>query len=217
MNPNYKHDFSSASIKHQIEAEFYQLAGSKLSKNLTFGTIVTGPDHKRHVDNYNKYINNNTIRICETNLDVYMEIYKAYKDNKKVTTSYMSIELFGSLFVDCDLTCTSDLEVIQNTLLNQIKTQASLPSQTKAFIFSFGLRTHDVKPMESHLRPILGLLGASIVKINKKDSLIKMGQRECKWIKPVTINGTKGRIKEYKCYSYNAGGGPMLTCLLIYK
>ncbi len=217
MNPNFKHDFSSASIKHQIEAEFYQIAGKNLSKTLTFGTIVTGPDHARHVKNYRECINDNTIRICETNLDVFMDIYSAYKNNKKVNVSYMSIELFGSLFMDCDLTCTSDLDVISNALLKQIKDQACLPTQSKAFIFSIGLRSHDPRPVDSYLRPIFGLLGASVAKVIKCDSELVMKQRECKWIKPVKIYGTKGRIKEYKCYSYNAGGGPMLTCLIIYK
>jgi hypothetical protein len=218
VNPNYKHDFSSASIKHLIEAEFYQAVGQNLNKIFNSTTIVTGPDFQRHIDNFNQYIGSKKLRICEINPEIYTDIKRGLNkvNQSKVMVENKSIDLYGSAFIDCDLTCTSDLSVIKNTLLKQIDVQSS-NHYSKAFIFSVGLRSTESKPLDAHLRPILGLLGAFISKIVIKDSIYNMSHRECKWLKPIAIWGSKGRIIEYKCYSYNAGGGPMLTCLLIYK
>lgn len=218
MNPNYKHDFSSASIKHQIETEFYQKSGEYLTNKGIFGTIITGPDYQRHIDNYRKYISSGNLRICEINTDIFISLYQGNKSNSNIQVVNKSIELYGSQFIDCDLTCTSDLDVIKKTLLKQIEAQASSGLNHKAFIFSFGLRTSGIVGSKDHyLRPIIGLLGASIGRVVTEESKIKIKAHECKWIKPVKIHGSKGRIKDYICYSYNAGGGPMLTCLLIYK
>lgn len=218
MNPNYKHDFSSASIKHQIEAEFYQIVGEALPNRVNSATIVTGPDYQRHVDNFRKYIGDGKLRICEIDPMIYTDIKRGLinEDSHKMFIENKSIELYGSTFIDCDLTCTSDLDVIKASLLKQIEVQ-STNHYNKAFILSFGLRGGGAKPIESYLRPILGLLGCFIGRTIVKDSLYKQKQHECKWLNPVLIHGIKGRISDYKCYSYNAGGGPMLTCLLIYK
>ena len=105
------HDFSSASIKHTIEAEFYQKAGEHLPKTNITSTIVTGPDYLRHIENFNKYIKRNGLRICETNLDIFIDIYRGCQSLDNVTVVNKSIELYGSTFIDCDLTCTSDLKV----------------------------------------------------------------------------------------------------------
>lgn len=214
MNPKYTYDFSSASIKHIIEAEFYQKAGEVLPNTHISSTIVTGPDYQRHIDNHNKFINRDSIRICEIDLDIFIDIYKGCKNLKNVKVLNKSIELFGSTFIDCDLTCTSDIEVIFNTLLKQIEVQASCGCR-KVFIFSFGLRTNNPKPLDQYLRPIWGLLGASVGKYIISENISPKCGKLC-YKKEVIIHGTKGRIKDYICYSYNAGGGPMLTCLLIY-
>jgi len=218
MNPKYTHDFSSASIKHLIEAEFYQKVGEHINKSTTTTTIVTGPDFQRHIDNFDKYIGSKKLRICELNPEIYTDIKRGLSkvNQSKIMVENKSVELYGSVFIDCDLTCTSDLDVIINTLLKQIRVQSS-NGYPKGFIFSIGLRSNESKSMSSYLRPVLGLLGAYIGKVIVGNSVYKMEQRECKWIKPITIHSTKSRIIEYKCYSYNAGGGPMLTCLLIYK
>ena len=142
MNPNYKHDFSSASIKHQIEAEFYQLAGRALNSNATAtATIVTGPDYQRHIDNFKNNFKGNRLRICELDPTIYTDIKRGIveKDLAKLWIENKSIELYGSTFIDCDLTCISDLNVIKNTLLKQISVQCTT-TKHKAFIFSLGLR-----------------------------------------------------------------------------
>lgn len=217
MNPNYKHDFSSASIKHQIEAEFYQIVGQSLGCNKST-TIVTGPDYQRHIDNYRKYVNKSAnLRICEINTDIFIDIYQGCKDIPNVTVVNKSVELFGSSFIDCDLTCISDIDIIKKTLLKQIEIQLSA-SQSKAFIFSIGLRdSNGAHKLHSIVSPIFGMLGSQCVKANVKSSSIKGAYGSFLFKKEVRFGTSKSRIREYKCYSYNAGGGPMLTCLLIYK
>ena len=215
MNPKYTHDFSSASIKHLIEAEFYQKAGEWLNNNIS-STIVTGPDFQRHIDNFKKYINRGKLRICEINLDIFIDIYRGCRSQKEVNVVNKSIELYGSTFIDCDLTCTSDLSAIKNTLLKQIEVQATAPCYNKVFIFSFSTRTPNPKPKESYFRPIFGLLGANVKKVNITPTEKIKGVQGA-YLHKVSIDGTKGRIKDYICYEYNAGGGPMLTCLIIYK
>lgn len=222
MKSKYTHDFSSASIKHQIEAEFYQIAGNYLAPKDATVTIVTGPDYKRHLDNVEKYIKSNKVRVCEINTNIFIGIYQGCKDQPKVSVVNKSVELFGSRFIDCDLTCTSDLEVIRNTLLKQIDVQSSFSCLNKAFIMTVGLRNTEKISYCSIFNNIIGLLGASIQspKPYSQSQIIK-----CDFKKdgnPVYQNRIKfqilkGRIKEYVCYSYNAGGGPMLTCLIIYK
>ena len=217
MNPNYTHDFSSASIKHLIEAEFYQKAGEALPQSIKSATIVTGPDYQRHIDNYRKHISDSSaLRICEIEPTIFTDIYRGCRDLKNVKVVNKSINLFGSTFVDCDLTCTSNLDVIKSSLLKQIDVQ-STSSVNKVFIFSFGLRTSTPKSLESYLRPILGVLGSFVLSATPdKSTSIKCDGR-AKFMHNVIISKTKGRIKDYVCYEYNAGGGPMLTCLLIYK
>lgn len=216
MNPKYTHDFSSASIKHLIEAEFYQKVGEKMSKGCVSSTIVTGPDFQRHIDNFNKYINRGNLRICETNMDIFIDIYRGCVPYKNINVVNDSVDMYGSSFVDCDLTCTSDLRVIKKTLLKQIDVHATAPCSNKIFIFSFSTRTTAPKPKESYFRPIFGLLGANISKVTTTPTEKIKGFHGA-YLHRVSIDGTKGRIKEYICYEYNAGGGPMLTCLIIYK
>lgn len=222
MNPKYTHDFSSASIKHIIEAEFYQKAGIALGNSSATVTIVTGPDYQRHLNNVDKYINSSRTRICEIDTDIFIPIYTGCKDNNKVSVVNKSIELYGSRFIDCDLTCTSDLGAIRNTLLKQIDVQATSAGIQKAFIFSIGLRGGEGMKYTEIFNSIIGLLGAiiqtskptsvkQVVKFNLKANTSGLYQNE------IRFQMLKGRIKEYKCYSYNAGGGPMLTCLIIYK
>jgi len=217
MNPKYTHDFSSASIKHIIEAEFYQKAGESLTQKVKSATIVTGPDYQRHIDNYRKYISDSSaLRICEIEPTIFTDIFRGCRDLKNVKVVNKSIDLFGSAFIDCDLTCTSNLEVIKSSLLKQIDIQ-STSSVNKAFIFSFGLRTLNPRPIECYLRPIFGVLGSAVTKvvIDEKSRLKCSGRS--KFAYKLLISKTQGRIKDYICYEYNAGGGPMLTCLIIYK
>lgn len=218
MNPKYTHDFSSASIKHLIEAEFYQKVGESLDHKRHVGTIVTGPDCQRHVDNYRKYISGYNLRICEINPLIYADIYKLV--NKKMTTVVCdSVENYGSIFIDCDLTCISNVETIKNTLIKQISVQSENCDINKAFIFSFGYRTSTggSKTTDMHLRPILGLLGANVTHTVMSSVKVDKSSNWRNWKHQICIGGDKGRIKDYICYEYNAGGGPMLTCLLIYK
>lgn len=217
MNPKYTHDLSSASIKHLIEAEFYQKAGEALPQSIKSATIVTGPDFQRHIDNYRKYISDSSaLRICEIEPTIFTDIFRGCRNLKNVKVVNKSIDLFGSTFVDCDLTCTSNLDVIKSSLLKQIDAQ-STSGCNKAFIFSFCLRTLNPRPIESYLKPILGVLGSIVTKANiEKESAIKY-KGHGRFCYNVSLVKTKGRIKDYICYEYNAGGGPMLTCLLIYK
>lgn len=222
MNPKYTHDFSSASIKHLIEAEFYQKAGETLGNAKSTVTIVTGPDYQRHLDNVDKYINCNKTRICEINTDIFITIYTGCKDMPKVSVVNNSIELYGSRFIDCDLTCTSDLAVIRNTLLKQIDVQSGFSCANKAFILSIGLRGTESMKYTEIFNNIIGLLGASIQspKPLSQKQIVKCDFGNTKspvYQNRIKFQMLKGRIKEYICYSYNAGGGPMLTCLIIYK
>lgn len=218
MKKNTTYDFSKGLIKHQIEEEFYQRAGEVLAKSNRSTTIVTGPDFKRHINNYHKYIKQKKLRICEIDTDIFIDIYKGCKSDKYISVVNKSIELYGSSFIDCDLTCVSDIITIKNTLIKQIEVQAAT-SNYKCFIFSFSLRTQFPKNIPTYLRSILGLLGGYITNISNTQTIVKNNDFGVKgsWCKQIKFNLTSGRIKEYKCYSYDAGGGPMLTCLLIYK
>lgn len=217
MNPKYTHDFSSASIKHLIEAEFYQIVGENLTQKIKSATIVTGPDFQRHIDNYRKYIDQSgALRICEIEPTIYTDIFRGCSNLKNVKVINKSIDLFGSTFIDCDLTCTSNLDVIKSSLLKQIDIQ-STSSVNKAFIFSFGTRTSIPKPLEQYLKPIFGVLGSFVLNVIVDKESSPKCKGVARFIHNVTIHKTYGRVKEYKCYSYNAGGGPMLTCLIIYK
>ena len=64
------YDFSSGHIKHKIEEQFYQLVGKYLPK-LMSSTIVTGPNYQRHINNFNKYINRGSLKICEIDIDIF--------------------------------------------------------------------------------------------------------------------------------------------------
>lgn len=219
MNPKYTHDFSSASIKHLIEAEFYQIVGKSLSPNCSSATIVTGPDYQRHIDNFRLYIGDKRLRICEIDPMIYTDIKRGLSgENKyKIWIENKSIELYGSTFMDCDLTCISDIDVIKRTLLKQIEVQVAA-SVNKAFIMSVGLRdANGANKFNSILSPIFGMLGCQCNAYSISDNSIEKGSGSRRYKREVRFMTSKGRIKEYKCYSYNAGGGPMLTCLIIYK
>lgn len=220
MNPKYTHDFSSASIKHQIEAEFYQLAGEAMKNSpSTSATIVTGPDYQRHVDNFRLNFGNKKLRICEINPLIYTDIKRGLSNENqyKMLVENKSVELYGSAFIDCDLTCISEIDTIRKTLLKQIDVQ-STSNYNKAFIFSFGLRTiHGAKSTTSLMCNIFGLLGNKIAQISSESKNLYLLGGMGLYKKSIRFCMTKGRIKDYICYEYNAGGGPMLTCLLIYK
>jgi len=211
----FNYDFSKGTIKHLIEKEFYTLASVALPK-LFSATVVTGPDYQRHVDNVKNILKCKSFRICEIDLDIFIDIYKGLKQFPLIRVENKSIEQYGSLFIDCDLTCISDIETIQNTLLKQISVQ-STSRNFKIFIFSFSLRSQKTKSLEQYIRPIFGLLGSHVTyTINNFDNVFntKGTGNYCNSIK---INKTLGRIKNYKLYSYNAGGGPMITCYIEYK
>jgi len=220
MNPKYTHDFSSASIKHLIEAEFYQKAGIALGNTASSSTtIVTGPDYQRHIDNFRKNFGDKKLRICEVDPLIYTDIKRGLsKENQyKMLVENKSIELYGSAFIDCDLTCISDANVIKNTLLKQISVQ-STNMNSKAFIFSLGLRMKkETDTIDSICRQIFGLLGNFITRINTVGENIHPHEGKFKYQREIKFYMHKGRIKDYICYEYNAGGGPMLTCLIIYK
>lgn len=216
MNPKYTHDFSSASIKHLIEAEFYQKVGESLSSNKS-STIVTGPDYQRHIDNFRKYIGPGSLRICEVNTDIFIDIYQGCRNIPNISVVNTSVEHFGSAFIDCDLTCISDIDVIRKTLLKQIGVQLTANSN-KAFIMSVGLRDiNGAHKYHSILSPIFAMLGSQCVSTFIKNNSITKGSGMGLYKKSVRFGTSRSRIQEYKCYSYNAGGGPMLTCLIIYK
>ena len=220
MNPNYKHDFSSASIKHQIEAEFYKKAGEAMKNSpVTSATIVTGPDYQRHIDNYIQNFGDKKLRICEIDPMIYTDIKRglgAYNE-KKLLVINKSVELFGSAFIDCDLTCISDVDVIKNTLLKQISVQCT-NNRSKAFIFSLGLRMRkETDSFSSICRPIFGVLGNIITKVTTTSENLCPNEGNFKYKRAIRFGICKGRITDYICYEYNAGGGPMLTCLIIYK
>lgn len=164
MNKNFVYDFSTDSIKHTIEEEFYKIVGEKLHKNNSSSTIVTGPDFQRHVNNYKKYIGNKKLRICEIDPHIFVKIFDGLKEQSLINVQNKSIELFGSVFIDCDLTCISDLDVIKRTLLKQIEVQSNNVSVNKAFIFSVGLRTFSgYEKLHTIIAPIFGLLGSQAV------------------------------------------------------
>lgn len=214
MTNNPLHDFKTAEIKHIIEKEFYQYAGKVLGDNVSC-SIVTGPDHERHIKNAEEYINlSSKPTIYEINIDTFIDIYAAYKNNKRAKVLNTSIENANSRFIDCDLTCISDADVIINTLLSQIKTQANSAS-SKIFIFSMAARKADEKIMIGAYKKILGLLGSYVNKFGKKQDIII--KNRFNYLKEITIQGTKGRLVHYISYLYNSGGGPMYTCLLHYR
>lgn len=214
MIKNPTHKFSEASIKHTIEDEFYRKAGLVIKSGMT-STIVTGPDYQRHVDNMGKYIKNPKFRICEIDTDIFIDIYKGLKHNPKISVVNKSIELYGSAFIDCDLTCRTDLDVIKKTLLKQIDVMSSMGTFHKVFIMSIALRSAQGSEDPSvSFRPILGLLGANICKIMSETPILCMGTNH--WLHKIKFHKTNGRIKELICYKYNAGGGPMITCYIDY-
>ena len=211
----FNYDFSKGTIKHLIEKEFYTLASVALPK-IYSATIVTGPDYQRHVDNMKNILKCKSFRICEINLDIFIDIYKGLKQFPLIKVLNTSIENYGSGFIDCDLTCVSDIDVIKKTLLKQIEVQCTTGS-SKIFIFSFSLRTTKSKPLDQYIRPIFGLLGSMVHHtINNSDDIFNIKGKNS-YCNSITINKTIGRIRNYKLYSYNAGGGPMITCYIEYK
>lgn len=211
----FNYDFSKGTIKHLIEKEFYTSASLVLPKKHS-ATIVTGPDYQRHVDNMKNILKSKSFRICEINLDIFIDIYKGLKQFPLIKVSNTSIEQYGSTFIDCDLTCVSDIDIIKKTLLKQIDVQCT-QTASKVFIFSFSLRSQKTKSLDQYLRPIFGLLGSCVnYTVNNFDNIFntKGSSNYCNSIKIVK---TAGRIKNYKLYSYNAGGGPMITCYIEYK
>ena len=128
-----------------------------------------------------------------------------------------SVDLYGSAFIDCDLTCISDLGVIKKTLLKQIEVQAT-NSRPKAFIFSLGLRMcKETDTPENIFRQIFGLLGNVITSVKSRGENTHPNEGYGKYKKTIRFTMYKGRIQEYICYEYNAGGGRMLTCLIVYR
>ena len=213
MTNNLVHDFKIAFIKHKIEEQFYERTGKILGK--TNYSVVTGPDYERHINNAEKYLDlSSSPHIYEINTDIFIDIYSHYKSTK-VKVFNKSIETAKSRFIDCDLTCISDGDTIFNTLLNQIKHLSSSANQTKAFIFSMSPRSKNNTDIISIYRRVFGLLGNGVVKFGKKKSIIIQDKHH--YMISIPIYMTKGRILYYESYLYNTGGGPMYTCLIIYK
>tara|TARA_R110000782_G_scaffold265564_1_gene359372 strand:+ start:395 stop:1039 length:645 start_codon:yes stop_codon:yes gene_type:complete len=212
----FNYDFSKGTIKHLIEAEFYNEASKVLPKTFS-STIITGPDFKRHVDNMEQYLKCKSFTICELNTHIFVDIFNGLKDFPLIKVKNENIKDYGTTFIDCDLTCVSDIEAIKATLLKQIETQSTC-NRSKVFIFSFSLRTSSPKSIDCYIRPLFGLLGShisSIKLLNKNALTIKTKINN--YCNSLNVNKTKGRIINYKLYSYNAGGGPMLTCYIEYK
>lgn len=212
----FNYDFSKGAIKHIIEETFYNEA-SKVLPKIFSSTIITGPDFQRHVDNMKKYLNCKSFTICELNTHIFVDIFNGLKVFPLIKVKNDDIKNYGSTFIDCDLTCVSDIEAIKATLLKQIEVQ-STNNKSKVFIFSFSLRTPTPKSIDCYIRPLFGLLGSHISSIrllNKNALLIETKTNN--YCNSLHLTKTKGRITNYKLYSYNAGGGPMLTCYIEYK
>ena len=220
MQKNTTYNFSKGLIKHQIEEEFYKIVGEQLSSKHKSSTIVTGPDYQRHINNFHKYISTDKLRICEIDTDIFIDIYQGCKNQNNISVKNISIENYGSCFIDCDLTAISDIPIIENTLLKQISVLKGSVTHNKAFIYTFSLRSPEAnKSMNNLNRGIWGLLGANISKVIRTP-IIKCSfgiNGDPTNLTELKFHGAKGRIRSYKIYSYNAGGGPMFTCLLIYK
>lgn len=220
MQKKTTYNFSKGLIKHQIEEEFYKIVGEQLSPKHKSSTIVTGPDYQRHIDNHRKYISTDPLRICEIDTDIFIDIYQGCKGQNNISVKNGSIENYGSFFIDCDLTCISDITVIENTLLKQVSTLKGCAIKNKAFIYTYSLRSNiNTRSLTSLNNSVLGILGASVYKaISSSIISCKLkNENDNTFLNEVKLYGTKGRIKYYKSYVYNAGGGPMFTCLLIYK
>lgn len=209
---NFKHDFANATLKHDIESGFYKIANTILKNSCKQPTIITGPDYLRHIENCRKYISKK-LTICEIDNKIFKIISKGCEKDKDITVVNHSIENYGSSFIDCDLTCITNVKTIKNTLLKQISCQ-SLNPKDKVFIFSIGLRGN-TKTIRSLIQPIFGVLGSFVLSVQSvKNKTILGAFQYCKELK---LQKTNGRIKNIILYSYNAGGGPMLTCLIHYK
>lgn len=207
-------------MKLEIEQEFYKIASKYVPKqNLNKVSIVTGPNWFKHISNASSILDARGVDIYETDDIIFSKLISETKDLSNIRVYHKSIELAKTAFIDCDLTSLSDLKVLENTLLNQIVTTASAAHRPKAFIGTVGRRTGikgDTKESQI-VRRIFGLLGASILTTSHIKPQKAVKEIKASFKKEITFNMTKGRIIEYKCYSYNAGGGPMLTFLIVYK
>lgn len=215
MNENYTYNFYERTVKQGIESVFYQIAAShlKLDQRNKF-SVVTGPDWERHVDNINKIFGERKICIYETNDKIFSQIVTEVGDRKDIKIRHKSIEKADSIFIDCDLTCGSDIKAINNALLSQIKSKATY-MYPKAFIATIGLRNNTLK-YDTIFRKLFGLLGARCQAVREVYKM-KLDENPPCYQHEIRFQLIYSRVIEYKCYSYNAGGGPMVTLLIIYK
>lgn len=214
-----KHDFSKAAIKHEIEDRFYRIAGKYLRPtkgHQPSGSIVTGPDALRHVLNFRKYLGTSMVKVCEiANAKTIASIWNEVGNRDDVRIVIGGIEDNVGRFTDADLTCKSDVEAIKLTL----KRQSEKIKERKSFILSYSSRSKTAAIEDDCMISILNSVLESI------DAEIKSSSKL-----PIVINGTnswaheevlsfskKGRIEYMQCITYNAGGGPMVTCLICYK
>ena len=216
MKKRFKYDFHNKEIKQNIELEFYILASQYLKLTSTEGiSTVTGPDWERHIKNLFDIFGKRQINIYEINDDIFSDIYQETKKEEFVKVFHSSIEIAKTNFIDCDLTCISDVEVIEKTLTSQIIGKCT-NFYSKAFIATVGLRNNEVADYDSIFRRLFGLLGARCQKIlNTIPIPLNLGLPYFK--SELKFQIVKSRVEFYKCYIYNAGGGPMITLLIIYK
>ena len=214
--PRFKYDFSNKEIKQGIEHEFYTLASQYLKLTVSEGiSTVTGPDWRRHVKNLFDVFGKRKLNIYEINDDIYVNIYQESREEDLIKVEHSSIETAKTSFIDCDLTCISDVEVIERTLTSQIINKAGYPNP-KAFIATVGLRGNDSSDYDSIFRRLFGLLGARCQRV-MSTTVIPLNLGLPYFKHNLKFQLIKSRIEFYKCYVYNAGGGPMITLLIIYK
>jgi len=214
MVNKFKHIFENKPIKEAIEYQFYKLASQKLGEKAS-ATIVTGPDVLRHIANFYSLFNTKKLRICEIADDTYKQIKEDIKGIPGITLN-RNIADYGSRLLDLDVCNLKQLEQTKPAILKQISNYSTNCRDAKGFIITFGLRTSGTKICyKKALNSYLGLVGGSIKKITKKH--ITCTDR-FNYVKELKLHfHYKGRIKYVKCYLYSTGGGPMITCLTIYK
>jgi hypothetical protein len=214
-------DDEYTNIKKLIESEFYKSAANALSNRNKYEiSIVSGPSIRWHLGQAKRF-NCKHINIYEIDKEVFDIICSKVSKMKltaNVKVHLCSIEDGINPFIDCDLTAYSDLD---KYIKKTFKFQSELPG-IKSFIWTIGLRNKGFRDgISKIIISIFDVIGEK-VKVSKSELKLKYFHRKTdntlhyQIQMLVYFNLNNSRIKEVICYKYNAGGGPMLTCLINY-
>ena len=208
--------YSKAAEYYITDADPIILCGpeARRTDTLARNTGIIGPRGATYVEMYRSTYNS----ICEQLSD------KIERNNIRVNHSHTSSLTTSSRFIDMDMTGNSHKEAGRDfrAMLKRQKEEYSYVY--KAITFTFSLRYRgldntfkDISTItESELKTNYYTYGRSYSDVSDEQYTAWKNEYRHAYCYTLGVNYKRYRIKDSLCYSYNTGGGPMLTGIIIY-